>query len=440
MRMSLPSVFLSAGLVALAGAGSAALADPPTVISAAIEPNARALIVVKFSPAVSSADVLRSSWWAIELSTKTTIRDVAVQRVGIVTCSKTVFEWMVNRCPKGEDAVEIALQMAAPAGDDVTRVDVRYTGPAGAVRFGAAVAQAGGAGGFSGAKADDADIGFRGSYTKTADEAGVYSIDAYAGYMRAIVRPSKGTGRARYLGRIGVYGQSKTGKSKSADPDSFLVYGVYQRELGGGGFKGPFQTPWLNLRVPGWEFDKEGDQRNFVASPIVTLPVRLFTAGRLGAFEPGLTIPVLTLQAGAELVKPEKAALGTKDWRARRVLGASFATGYAPERAWMDTIEFTASYVVRLLGDDEVYKDARHAPIDPATGKKSDPVFELGSQRRELASAELTYRPVKSVGLSFKFEYGSEPPVFELTDRTLTFGLAFALKQTSFGRYAILKP
>jgi hypothetical protein len=39
-----------------------------------------------------------------------------------------------------------------------------------------------------------------------------------------------------------------------------------------------------------------------------------------------------------------------------------------------------------------------------------------------------------------KYEFGSEPPVFVVTNHTVTVGLSFALKQTSYGRYAILKP
>ena len=286
--------------------------------------------------------------------------------------------------PIGEDIVEIALQMATAAGDDVTRVDVRYTGPPGPVRFGADVVKLSASGGVAGAKSaksDDADIAFTGSLTKTGDDDVVNSINAYAGYMRAIVRPPKSEGqRPTYFGRVGFYGQSKSSKSTSAGPDSFLLYGVYQRELGTGGFKGPFQTPWLNVRVPGWEFDKDGEQRNLVVSPVVTLPIRLVTTGRLGALEPGLSIPVLTLEAGTELVKPEHSALGTRNWRARGLLGGTLSTGYAPERPWIDSIELTASYLVRVLSDDEVFKDPRRAPINPATGKQGKAVFELGSR------------------------------------------------------------
>ena len=314
---------------------------------------------------------------------------------------------MVSRCPPGESIVEIGLQMAGPAGIDVTRVDVRYTGPDGFVRFGedVVVLQPGGAGAVEGAKsakADDADISFNGTLAKGSDDEGVYNIDAYAGYLRAIVRPPTTTrSAARYLGRIGAYGQAKTSDSKTADPDSFLLYGVFQRELGSGGFKGPFQTPWFTVRAPGWEFDKEGEQLNFIVSPLLTLPVR-FSAGRLGVLEPGLSIPVVTIQLGTEFVKPQEAALGTTDWRTRGIVGASFSTGYAPERSWLDSIELSASYLVRFLSDDEVYKDARHAPINPATGEPDDPIFELGSQNRPLASFEFTYRPAKWVGLSFK--------------------------------------
>ena len=59
----------------------------PQIIAAQIDPNAREQIAVTFSPATGTA-VLTATAWRIELSTKTAIRDVAVQRVGIRTCSK----------------------------------------------------------------------------------------------------------------------------------------------------------------------------------------------------------------------------------------------------------------------------------------------------------------------------------------------------------------
>lgn len=428
---------------------STAAADPPSIISASIDPNQRELINVTFGTPVDAGDVLRSSWWTVELSSKTNVKDPAIQRVGIVTCSITIYRWMVNRCPNGESVVQVALQIAAASADDVTRVDVRYSGPLGPARFGAAVTKITGSSGFVGAKADDSDIKFTGSYVKTEGTEATYDVDAYAGAMWAAVRTPRveaGAAKsatpvaARYLGRIGFYGAVKTSKSKTLVADSFIAYGVYQRELGTGGFKGPFQTPRLNVRVPGWEFDREGEQRNFIVSPVVTVPVRLWKPGPLGVFEPGLSIPVMTLQAGVEFVKPLETALGDKDWRQRRLLGATFSTGYAPETPWLDGIELTASYLVRQLSDEEVFKDPRNAPIDPDTGKPGDAIFELGSQDRPLASLEFTYRPIKWVGVSFKYEYGSEPPVFELQQHKYTVGLKFSLRQSSYGRYSILKP
>jgi hypothetical protein len=39
-----------------------------------------------------------------------------------------------------------------------------------------------------------------------------------------------------------------------------------------------------------------------------------------------------------------------------------------------------------------------------------------------------------------KYEYGSLPPAFALTDHKVTVGIKASLKQTSYARYAILKP
>jgi hypothetical protein len=420
-------------------APSAAAADPPKIIGASVEPNDRRLVIVTFDPAVPPSTVLSALSWTVVLTTKTAIRDAQVQRVGIVTCSTTVYDILVARCPKGESAVEIAAQMAAPAPTDLTKLEVRYQGSTGAVSFVADLTVPRSPGAFVGAASDDADVGFTGTWTKTQDEDGLFTIDAFAGYMRARVHANQ-AGRATYLGRIGFYGQAKTNESKAVAPDSFLVYGVYQREFAAGGFHGLFQAPVVNVRAPGWEFDRKGEQRNFVVSPVLTVPVRWFVPGKLGVLEPGLTVPHGTLQIGAEVVKPLEAKFGNKDWRVRGLVGGTFLTGYAPESPWINSIQFSASYLVRFLSDPEVFKDPRRAPIDPATGKRGDAVFELGSCARPHAEAEFTYRPAKWIGVSVKYEFGSEPPVFVVTNHTVTVGLSFALKQTSYGRYAILKP
>ena len=62
-------------------------------------------------------------------------------------------------------------------------------------------------------------------------------------------------------------------------PNTLTAYFVYQRVLSSGGFVlGPVQTPIFNLKFAGWEFDRKGDQRNFLISPVFTVPIRLSPA------------------------------------------------------------------------------------------------------------------------------------------------------------------
>jgi hypothetical protein len=87
-----------------------------------------------------------------------------------------------------------------------------------------------------------------------------------------------------------------------------------------------------------------------------------------------------------------------------------------------------------------VFTDPQHAPIDATSGKRGDPVPELGQQARHNVDLTVTYFPTKWVGLSAEYTYGSTPPLFVITDHSFTVGVTFTLKQTSYGRYSILKP
>jgi len=84
--------------------------------------------------------------------------------------------------------------------------------------------------------------------------------------------------------------------------------------------------------------------------------------------------------------------------------------------------------------------DDRFAPVDPVTGRKGDTPPMLGTQPRRSLDTQLTYMFVKWAGVSFEHTYGSLPPAFEKTGNTFKVGLTFTLKETSFGRYSILRP
>ena len=64
----------------------------------------------------------------------------------------------------------------------------------------------------------------------------------------------------------------------------------------------------------------------------------------------------------------------------------------------------------------------------------------LGTQARHTVDTTLTYMFLQWAGLSFEHAYGSLPPAFAFTGHSFKVGLTFTLKQTSFGRYSILKP
>ncbi len=423
-----------AALVLLSRAASA----QPMIASAQLEANDRSLVIVTFSPPVAEATVLRADAWQVVLFSAATARNTSLERVAIVTCSNAVFASLVSRCPSGEDAVQVVLQLIQPAPPGITELEVRLTtsGQLSAGKF--KQGPSGAAGGFTGAKADDADISFDGKLTKTKDSDGQYDVSLFLGYMRAVVTGDAGRSPS-YIGRFGLYGEAETQESPTLDPGSFLAYGVYQRELGGGGFRGLFQTPLMSVRVPGVEFDKSGDQRNIVISPVVTVPFRL-SAGSLGVLAPGFTIPHMTLHGGVEIVNSFHSRMNIEGWHLRWLGGATFRTGYAPETASLHSLVFTTSYVVRVLTHPEPHKDPTHAPVDPVTEERGKAPLELGKKARHLVDAEFKYNPVRWVGVSFKYKYGSTPPVFSIKDHTFTVGLAFALKQTSYGRYAILKP
>jgi hypothetical protein len=401
------------------------------LVQGSVEPNDRRILYVTFdAPLPAPADVMRAAFWDLVITTADGAARVSTDGVAIKTCSTLVaLHGFLNRCPQGESIVELALQLARPVPDAVRQVDILYVGPSGTATivmsdpFALALGRTADAP-VEAANTDEADIYFDGKYTRVEADGAAFDIDAYAGYMRALAPES-----LRYWGRAGVYGQLRAKDSPNADPDSLLLYGVYQRVLGTGSFYGPLQSPILNVRAPGLEIERRGDQRNFVASPVVTVPVRL-SRGTLGPIQPGFVHPQATVFAGAEIVKPlASEGESNRGWRSRALFGATVTAGIAPEQPWLQSLELRAAYQLRLLSGPEIFKDPR-----------GDAGFELGGQARHRTEISLTYFPVKWTGLSFDYEHGGVPPVFFLAGHTFTAGITFTLKQTSYGRLSILTP
>jgi hypothetical protein len=207
------------------------------------------------------------------------------------------------------------------------------------------------------------------------------------------------------------------------------------------GFRGPFEAPLLNYRVAGTEFDRDGKQLNFINSPVLTLPLR-FLVHPQNPVSPSVTTPSMTLQLGTEFVKVEKSRVlaPEKNWYTRGLLGATFSAGYAPEKPFFDSITFTSAYQVRIPTAGEIYFDKRNAPVDPKTGKRGTTPALLGTQARHNVDSKISYNFTKYLGISFEHTYGSLPPIFTRNEHSFALGFTFTLKQTSYGRYSILKP
>ena len=405
------SLMLAALLGLAAASGAEAEKVKITAEGISVVKGERRLINVLFdAPLPTPADVLSASSWNVTtLVEPATIGRPSVVGVGIVTCETRAPSGasgpptLLSECPGSAGIVEIGLQLTSDVPEKVKSLVLTYAGPGGVLTFVVSdKAQLGTDAPatrfpIAPAKSKDADIYFKGAITKGNDADPTFDLDTYAGYMQPV------TVDGAYVGRFGLYGEAKTKESARIDPNTLTAYLVYQRVLSSGGFVlGPVQTPIFNLKFAGWEFDRKGDQRNFLISPVFTVPIRL-SPSFLGPIEPGLTVPRLTIQFGAELVKALESPLApVGEWHTRGLVGTTFAYGYAPEKSYFHSIEAKASYVVRMLGAAEVFKDPRNAPIDPATGKKGDPVFELGSQPRHRAEASITYQPVSWVGLALR--------------------------------------
>jgi hypothetical protein len=398
----------------------------PRLVSAVLDASNRQQIVVTFDGSPSQDQLDSRGFWRVILATKTDVVQPEVSSTKVLFCSVSPVQ--NGACRGSEGVVQLALGLTTPAPRDVAGIEVIYRGPLGSAAKTFA-GEAEGKGVLAGAKKGDADISFSGMYTKGAGADGEYDVDTFGGYVHRL---------GARAGALGVYGQAKTRSAPTLDPQSFLVYGVWQGVIGTGGFHGPVQSPFVNGRA-GWEFDKNGAERNFVLSPTLTLPFRI-SGGTLGLVQPGVTTPHGTIHMGLEAVKPVETVLPDRDWRYRGLLGGTFVAGIERERRGFHSVIVTAAYDVRLLTDDEPFKDPTHSPVDPMTGKKGTPVFEFGHRARHHVEGRVEYYFVEWGGLSLTYEYGGLPPVFVLTDHTLTFGLTFSLKQTSYARYAILKP
>jgi hypothetical protein len=410
------------------------LAAPPKISNAAVDPNNRRHIIVDFdNPAPDRAAVKDPGYWIIYQTTDKATERLYVKTVYAdgLTGPEVHVDLLLDRRVDKKPPVK-ALRITLVDATDVVQVDPLSSD----VQLGVGPGMAGS--GFSAAKGKtDSDVYFSGSYTAVKDNDPVYDIDSFAGYMHSIQK-----GNSEY-GKIGLYGQVRTKTSPVADPNSFLTYLVYQKVLADRWWgRGHVQAPIVNYRFFGAEFDRNARELNLITSPMLTIPFRPVTppenlSGKV------TTWPQINFLLGTEHVDVRKSRIAQiGKWHTRGVLGATFTLGYGPKKPGFDSWQLTSGWQLRLAAAPEIFYDDRFAPIDPSTGKKNlkkTPPM-LGTQPRHNFDTKFTYNYAPWGGITFEHTYGSLPPSFVKTDQSFAFGLSFTLQQSSYGRYAILKP
>jgi len=403
-----------------------------------VDPNNRRHIIISFDhppPAASAVD--QKTYWIVYEKTAATPKTTATKRLEVDHVD-------ASGLASPEKSIDLFLTEEIAGKPTIKEVDIVLANATDFITLPALTKPPDLGTGTSGAKGPvgaaksrtDSDIYFNGSYAAVEGGPPVYNIDAFAGYMWALQKKDD------FYGRVGIYGQATTKMSSTADPNSFQIYLDYQNVIGSGGWWGPFQGPIFNYRFLGTEFNKTANELNLTTSPMLTIPFRPvapppYLNSKISQW------PAFNLIMGTEFVDVEKSVLApTGVWHARGLLGANFATGYAPKSKGFDSITLTSSWQVRLPSAPEIFYDDKFAPITPTTGVKNTAATPpmLGTQPRHYLDTKLTYNYAAWGGVTFEHTYGSLPPAFSKTDQTFTIGLTFSLQQASFGRTSILRP
>ncbi len=442
--MKTPTFHIARMTAFLCGLAFPICAAAPKIAGAAVDPNHRNRIIINFdNPAPDAGTVDKERFWIVYEKITTSPKTTAAKRLDVDQID-------VSGLATPEKHIILHLKEDIAGKPTIKEVDIVLANTTDFVTLPALTSATDLGTGIDGTHSDfaaaksrtDSDIYFNGSYAAVVGGPPVYNIDAFAGYMWSLQKKDS------YYGRLGFYGQATTKMSPTADPNSFQIYLVYQNVLGNGEWWGPsqkwrpFQAPIFNYRFLGTEFDKNAQELNLTTSPILTFPFRPVSPpdnlnSKISQW------PQFNLIMGTEFVGVEKSVLApTGAWHTRGLIGANFATGYAPKTKGFDSITLTSSWQVRLPSAPEIFYDDKFAPIDPATGMKNTKATPamLGTQPRHSLDTKLTYNYAAWGGLTFEHTYGSLPPAFNKTDHTFTFGLTFTLQQASFGRTSILRP
>jgi len=240
-----------------------------------------------------------------------------------------------------------------------------------------------------------------------------YSIDTALALLLPVSSKSN-------YGHIGGFATVNTDKRKVVDPDSFRVFLAYQRALAA-----PSETQiqgilftWL---ASGAEFDHKANNLNYISSPILEFPTRLFPKSYGDSKQP---IAILVPVVGAEVGDNVTNAVTNNGLGAlfRGLAGADFSFHFNPKLPGFQGIQISSTYRVRIPSTAEVFTNT----TTNSKGQTVD-VPSLSTKARNYVKSELDFVLVKSVSFSITHEHGELPPAFRVIGNKVTIGLTYSL-------------
>lgn len=265
----------------------------------------------------------------------------------------------------------------------------------------------------------NSDLYISATYSPAINSDPQYSIDVSTALMWDLNQQHLN------YGQLGFVGAVKTDKRKKVDPDSIRLFLAYQNTPVTK-FHGPLQGVLFTWLAAGTEFDRKGDNVNFITAPSLDFPIRLFGKKIPTTSDP---LAVLTPTIGFEAGHNFKNAVSGDNGRGifRGVAGASLLFRFNPKLPAFKGLDFSTSYALRIPAIKEIY-----TLTEKIDGNDVDQPF-LGSNPRHYVKSELNFRITDPFSIAIKHEYGAIPPVFRKVDSKLSVGFTFSIRQLRDG-------
>lgn len=260
---------------------------------------------------------------------------------------------------------------------------------------------------------DKADIYFAGSVLAGVGTKPIYTLDAKVNLAPPIHWHDV---------RAGVFGEIQSNPSSSPpndksqiDPDSIRAAATIN-----GLWKGLF---W-DIRPAGGEFSRKYNASNFVSSANLAW----WTQSKQVPGGWFVVYPSFAVEAGVNLSKPaviftHPADLSRYNDIARAVPGIN-ATYFVWGKKDKPRFTITGAYQARLLFTDEPFTQLQYYTASDGTRQRGKFVT-MRDNTRHWVNGSATWALNDYFGFTAEYKYGSLPPLFELTQHQVTFGLVY---------------